>query len=442
MKHIRLRFPVRAFCLISIFLFPLLAFAQSGSDHFNLGVKAAKSGNYQRALKQFQQAKKLGLDTPALKYNLAVAYYKLGQFNQARKDFAELVKVPDYRQIAYFNLGLVANKQNDRATAVDAFSHAYQEGKSDKIRILAAEALQRLKAPLPKKVTVRKRWSGFLSGGFASDSNVTLANNDLLGVTSQSDTYYFLSGYGAYWLQGGRNAGTRIFLDGYSQNYSSQTSYNFSQLGAGIARYQRLGSWRLRLGGFWDEVSFGGKSYERILSGELRGSKTLSKYTRLEMRYRASQIKVLDPLYDYLEGSRQQLRVGSRTRMSDIMYRVYYQLELNNRKDRVGTVDPFTSYSPTRHSLRVTGWWDINKLWTLRLDGRYRYSRYNDDDILAGGIIKRREDRQMRLSARLSRELDKHLNINLKYTTTNSDSNIARKSYDRSLTSLGVTWDF
>ena len=429
----------QTFCLVTVLLFSPLAFAQSGLDHFNQGVKAAKAGNHQKALIQFQAAKKLGLNTAALKYNLAVTYFQLEQYEAAEKAFIELTKVRKFKQIAYFNLGLVANKQNRRTTAIKYFRLADREGDSHKIRVLAAEALHRLGAPLIRPAK-HKAWIGSLSAGIASDSNVTQVNNT--GVrASKSDNYHYLSGYGAYWLQGGRNAGTRLFLYGYSQRYATESSYNFSQYGMGLARYDRLGDWRLRLGGFWNEITLWDKSYQRILSGELRGEKALSKNTRLQLRYRASDIDELDPTYEYLAGSRQRFRAGTITRLDNKRFRVYYQLELNNRKDYVGTTNPFISYSPTRHSLRATGWLDLSRLWTLQLDGRYRYSHYNQADIRSSGST-RREDRQIRLSAQLSRKLDKNTKINMKYMTINNRSNIAIESYDRSITSIDISRSF
>ena len=198
----------------------------------------------------------------------------------------------------------------------------------------------------------------------------------------------------------------------------------------------------MRLGGFWDEITLGGKPYQRVLSGELRGETALSKNTQLQLRYRASEIDELDLSYEYLAGSRQQFRLGTMTRLDNKRYRVYYQLEINNRKDFVGTSNPFISYSPTRHSLRVTGWLDISKLWALQLDGRYRYSYYNQADVRAGGIIRYREDRQLRFSAQLSRKLGKNTQINMKYTAISSHSNIASESYDRSLADVDFSWNF
>jgi hypothetical protein len=77
----------------------------------------------------------------------------------------------------------------------------------------------------------------------------------------------------------------------------------------------------------------------------------------------------------------------------------------------------------------------------LQLDGRYRYSHYNQADIRSSGIT-RREDRQIRLSAQLSRKLDKNTKINMKYMTINNRSNIAIESYDRSITSIDISRSF
>jgi hypothetical protein len=116
-----------------------------------------------------------------------------------------------------------------------------------------------------------------------------------------------------------------------------------------------------------------------------------------------------------------------------------YSTLTGNSKDRTGTIDPFISYSPTRHTLRATAWWRLAGNWRTRLDGRYRYSRYNADNELAGNIFERREDSQLRLSARVSRKFDRQWDVALQYTQTNNDSNLDRKSYDRSVVKLAVS---
>ncbi len=430
-------------------MFSPFIFAQSGQDYFNQGVKAAESGDYRAALEQFQKAKKAGLDNSALQYNLGVAYYKIGSYKKAKKVFTLLSEVDRYKQLAYYNLGLVANKEKDKAAAIAWFQRSFRIGKSDKVKILAREALKRLGAAPKKMSAANKNWTGLLSASLISDSNVTLENDDL--VTSNSDSSMVLSAYGAKWLKGGKINGVRLFLKGYLQNYNTQTTCNYTQFGLGAAYYDRLGSWKMRYGGFWDETYLGGSQYQRILSAEVRSRKSLSKNNQLRLRYRVSQITATeavtatDPGNEYLEGWRQQLRLGNQIRSGEDRYRVYYQLELNNREDfesPAGVTYLFKSYSPTRHTVRVTGWWALSDSWALRLDGRYRTSLYSENNILVGNVSESRDDTQTRISARLSKKLDKNLRLEMAYTVTNNDSSVAAESYDRSVASVGLSSKF
>ena len=426
-------------------MFPSFILAQSGQDYFNQGVKAAESGDYRAALAQFQKAKKAGLDNSALQYNLGVAYYKIGSYKKAKKAFTLLSDIDGYKQLAYYNLGLVANKQNDKAAAITWFQRSFRTGKSDKVKILAREALKRLGAAPKRESVSNKNWTGLLSTSLLSDSNVTLVNDDLTAVTSESDSSITISAYGEKWLSGGRSDGIRLFLKGYLQNYNTQTTYNYTQFGLGIARYDNLGSWKMRYGGFWDETYLGGAQYQRVLSAEARARKSLSKNNQLRLRYKVSSIDATNPTYGYLGGMRHQLRLGDQIRSGKNRYRVYYQLELNDREDfesPAGTTYLFKSYSPTRHTVRVTGWWSLSNSWALRLDGRYRTSLYSENNILVGNVSESRDDTQTRLSARLSKKLDKNLRLEMAYTVTNNDSSVDAESYDRSVASVGLSSKF
>ncbi|MCK4709199.1 MAG: hypothetical protein KAU21_11330, partial [Gammaproteobacteria bacterium] len=378
-------------------------------------------------------------------------YYRLGLYEKAKKSFSALTDAAKFKQLAYYNLGLTANKQKDKAAAIAWFQRAFRTGKSDKVKILAREALKRLgAAPISSSVASNK-WTGLLSASLLSDSNVTLVNDDQATVTSKSDTSLVLSAFGAKWLKGGRNDGVRPFLKGYLQNYNTQTTYNYTQLGLGAAKYDQLGSWKMRYGGFWDETYLGGSQYQRVLSADVKARKALSKNNQLRLRYKASQIIATESVTatnsgnKHLGGWRQQIRLGNQTHSGKNRYRVYYQLELNDRKDDDTPADAaylFRSYSPTRHTIRVTGWWDLGGQWALRLDGRYRTSSYNDDYVLVGNVMESRDDTQTRLSARLSKKLNKSLQLEVAYTAMNNDSSVDAESYDRTLASVGLSSKF
>lgn len=428
----------------ALFVSPVVL-AQPGMEFFNEGVKAASAGDYRSALSHFQKARKAGLNIPALQFNFGVTYYRLGQYENARKVFVELSKIDSYRQLANYNLGLVANKQNKKSEAIAAFQQAYREGDSDKIKTLSGEALSRLGAKPKKPLMSANKWAGLASISLESDSNVALVNDDLVGVSSKSDTSMVLSAYGANWLTGDKNDGLRFFARGYLQNYSSETNYNYNQFGAGVARYDRPGSWNTRVGAFWDESYLGGSSYQRILTADVRGYKSITNSNQLRLLYKGSQITSTDTTYDYLQGTRHQLQAGMQAHSKSTRYRFYYELELNDRDDYsnpAATTYTFRSYSPTRQTLRVTGWWDLSSLWKLRLDGRYRTSKYKDDYVLASSATESRKDTQTRLSARLTRNLDKNMDLEMNYSVTNNDSSIDAESYDRNLLSVGVVRTF
>lgn len=425
------------------------ASADAGKDNFDHGIKAAATGDYAAALQYFKKAQQAGLDTAALKYNLGVSYYKLGQYESARKFFLELTNVPTFEQLAYFNLGLIANKQKDEAAAIRWFQRAYRGLSSEKIRKLSAVALDRLGVTARNTRRSPPGWMGVVSSSLTYDSNVLLANNDLVGVTSESDTAVNVSAFAGRWLKGNMNNGVRITLGANLRKYSKLNQNDDSQLSAVVLRYDRLGDWKMRLGGGWDEIYFNGSEYQRLVSADVRGRKDLSQSNQLRLRYKLSRILATDAVFDYLDGWRQQFRVGLRQQHESVKIRYYYQLELNNRQDRYGTSLPFTSYSPTRHTLRATGWWTLNNQWNTRLDARFRYSDYNKANVrLVGGVNtnEHREDSQVRLSARISRQFEKRWDVHAQYSFTRNDSTIdsiaESRSYDRSVIDAGVSWSF
>ncbi|WP_455217143.1 hypothetical protein [Kaarinaea lacus] len=437
-----LKFGVSATLLSIMLMFSPFVFAQPGMDDFNKGVASANAGDFNSALKQFLKAKKAGLDSPALQFNLGVSYYKLAQYEKARKEFDRLKNLENYKQLANFNLGLIANKQDKKAEAIAAFQLSLNSGDSEKIKLLSREALKRL--GVKPEETKKPSLAGLLTLSYATDSNVALVNDDLAGVSETSDNSVILSALATNWLTGDSGGGWRLFLQGYKQNYNTETVYNYSQLGAGLARYSRIGEWRMRYGGYWDETSLGGTSYQRILTAEVRGRKSLSKSDRLELRYRFNSIISMDTTYDYLEGNRQQMRAAYQTNQKEYRVRAYYEYEMNDRADddTGNATYSFISYSPNRHSLRLTAWWDITREWELRLDARHRVSTYNDDHELIAGGTDLRKDTQNRYSARLRREMMKDLDLEVAYTLTNNDSSIDAESYNRKLLSLGAVWKF
>jgi len=424
--------------------------AQTAKDDFQQGMDAAAAGRYDQAVTYFLRAKKEGAKRPALDYNLGVAYFKLGRYEPAREAFMRLTDEPGFEQIAYFNLGLVANKAKDEKAAVAWFQRAYAGGNDANIKTLSAQALQRLGAK-PRKTAApsTKPWSGFVATLLSHDSNVTLVNDDLTGATSESDNTFEVLAAADRWLQGGPKDGLQLSLSADAQMYAKNSQYDFSLLHAGVLRYGRLQGWQTDFGMSWDEIYFDGRKYQRVIDAEAQGRYPLSGDKQLRLRYRLSRVVATDSQYGYLDGWRQQWRAGVWGHSGERRYRAYYQLELNDRDDFVSANGGFISFSPTRHTLLAAATVPVAPKWSAGADVRYRNSRYNDANVyidtvppIGPSIIKTRVDNQYRLGAQLTYAFIKNWEFEAGYSYTDNNSNIADYAYTRSLVTAGVNWFF
>lgn len=422
----------------TLMLAPVAVLAGTAEDDFSQGVKAASSGDYKAALTHFLQAQAQGMNKPGLDYNLAVAYYRLGQYAEARKVFTRLAKDPKFTDIAYFNLGLIANKTGDERAAIDWFLRTYHNSDNARLKALSARALDRLGVDV-KKGSAKKKWGGFAAANLGYDSNVRLANEDLIGVTNESDNSMEVLAAGNYWLTGGREGGLRISATADVQKYQNLSDYDFSLFQLGLGHFSTLGKWNLRLTGSWNESYLGGNSYQRLFGAEARGRYGMGNNKYLRLRYRFNYISSTssDTRLEALDGLRHQLRAGLQVNKGVHRYQAYYQLDLNDRSDRLVGTD-FTSYSPTRHAVRAIARLSMGAKWKGRLDARYRYSGYNDPNRVGGVETVTRVDKQLRLGARLARNFAKYWEVEGSYNYYDNNSNIAVDSYKRHVYYLGV----
>src|SRR5205823_3793992 len=82
--------------------------ATPGAQVFDQGISAFRAGDYRAALQSFLDARRAGLDTPALRYNLGATYYRLARYTEAEQEFEALARDPQWAPLAHYNLGLTA----------------------------------------------------------------------------------------------------------------------------------------------------------------------------------------------------------------------------------------------------------------------------------------------------------------------------------------------
>jgi hypothetical protein len=412
--------------------------ADDADNSFQAGLKAFRSGDYQNALGHFEEARRLGLNRPGLDFNLGVSYYKVQDYPLARDAFIRAATNTNIRPLAYYNLGLVELRLDNRQAATRWFREARAATQNEDLKSLAERMLAKLEGQpgIDTVKTAKAWWLSSVSLNTGYDDNLIDPTDQSGSNTGDGFTELFALTGGP--LTGTFNDGIRFDLSAYAIRYQDIDAYNMNVLRGGLSSNKPLGAWQARMGIELEHSTLGDDAY---LNGAhlLVSTERIEGDKRLRLRYRASHFTPLEDNYDPLAGQRQQFDVELRkksTPQSD--WRIAYQLELNARDD-LATPSTFTSYSPTRHSLRLAGEIPLAKAWTLGGDLRYRVSRYNGDNIYSDGNVVRREDVQRQASLKLRYELFTNWELQLEYNYTHNDSSIDGYDYDRNLYLLGIS---
>lgn len=446
-----------------IFMIPSVATATEASKYFEIGVEAAQQQQYHVALKAFLQAKTAGLDSPELKYNIAVVHYKLGQFKKANKNFQLLTDNEQYSAIASYNLGLVALKQNKRAAAQQWFEKAYATANDPKIITLAAKAMDRLKGiKVPVKLA-RRAWKGFVSTNIGYDSNVASMDEVADQTQGPSDLNAEFLATTSRMLWGDKNNGFRFNGNVYLLEHNTEHEYDYTQWHTALSYLVSVKGWNIRSSLSVDQTRFANIDYLRLNVLSLQGRYSLRTNTRLELRYKYYDVDDIGPNneYEYLQGVKQQLRARINHKAGDINWRLLYAYEHNDRQDsdisflKPDPNDPndpnanisvqrFRSYSPIRHTAQVMAKLSLNKNTKIFLDTQYRNSNYqNADTTIENGTVmyeRIREDNRYRMTLGAEHELNDKWELLTYYQFTKNNSNRERSDYERSQVAVGVTW--
>ena len=154
--------------LLLAFSIPAQAAGPQSRDAFVAGVEAVRAENFEAAVEHFQRARELGDKSPRLQFNLGVAYYRLNRLGEARAAFLLASAGRDTRDLALYNVGLVALSGGDIDEATRRFRTTAREAKSANLRALAKQALARAQGVRSKPLR------GSFSVLRGEDSNVVI----------------------------------------------------------------------------------------------------------------------------------------------------------------------------------------------------------------------------------------------------------------------------
>lgn len=424
----------RSLTLIAGLLLAGQVWAGTSDDAFAAGLKASRGGDYLYALSRFELARRSGMDSAALDYNLGVCHYKLRHYPQASEAFRRATRSKELKPLALYNLGLVALAQRDHAQAEQWFTQARDASTEEDVRTLAERQLTRLQQP--SGTDLKQWWLVSASANLGHDDNVLDPASEV--VRSRSDNLAELFAIASGPISGTLRDGVRLDVSAYALRYASISEYDMNVLRGGAAWLHLLGNWQGEAGLHYETSSLGGEGYLDTTTLTLQGSHKWREDAQLRLRYRYGLITSRDDAYDPLQGTRQQFDIQNRWRRTDGQLLLGYQLELNNRDD-LTTATTFSSYSPTRHTLRLGVEQALASPWIGGLDASLRNSRYDTANVLGSGRHVVRQDNQFQLKLRARRPLDKTWEVALEYSHTRNDSNINIYDYDRNLIMGGVS---
>ena len=395
----------------------------SAKTSFKEGVRLFEAKKYSLAIKEFEKAKKQGLKSTALYYNLGSTYYKLKNYKKSKYYFKKLRKRPEMKSLAEYNLGLISSKQGNEKLANKYFRSVIRDNVDNKLVYLSKNKLRKTQA-------LKKPWSAYAGATLGYDDNINVAPVGIVANESDVFTDYVLTA--DYILKGSRKNGWISNIIYTNTNFIDTNTYDQSQIGAGINKTKKINYWDTSIKLNFDKLSYSHEDYQSIIKLETQGKYNWSKNNRVYLKYRYENISSDRGIYDYLEGWKQQLKAEFRQYARNNIKQFYYEIELNDREDLVITEGEF-SYSPTRHKIRVKYTEIINNTWRVTGDAFYQTSDYPataDQD---------RDDQRLRVAAYADYRITKIMQARIKLEFTDNNSNETIYDFTRTVFTLGIS---
>jgi len=363
------------------------------------------------------------MNSVALYYNLASSYFKLEDYESSKQYFKLVAKSAEMRDLAEYNLGLIAVKQGENKQAKQYFSEIVKQSKDKKIVALS-------KSQLFKMQKADERWQALMIANVGYDDNITSLPND--SASEISDSFYNLFLSADTVIAGERNDGWVADISYSRVDFNDTDIYDQFQYAAGIRREDILASWESRVHLDLAKKNFGGDDFQTITKLDIISKKSLSSTGRLYLRYRYENISSDNVVYDYLEGWRQRARIEYRSYTSENIKQLYYELELNDGGEFVTTTYAY-EYSPTRHTVRGKYTQILSEQWHLTGDLAYRVSDYPESASFD------RNDNQGKLTLSVDYRFNKRLKLKTSLLFVNNESSVDLYDYDKAMLMLGVS---
>ena len=355
----------------------------AATQAFNQAVAAFQAGKYRQALADFLEARREGIDNPQLTYDLGVTYYRLSRYAEAQREFSALVDIPSLAALAYYNLGLVAMRQHERARARAEFNKAYLSAGNSGLHTLASEAL----AEVGTTPTAASRWTVFGDTSFGYDSNVALTSESTVFTPAhRGSSLYSLSAGAIGQVSGTPERGWQVAGTFYRVDYPQVSQFDQSYLHFGGQYRWITGNWSPRLGLYAGTVTLGGAAFENLVtfSADTRVHSSAGNVWRGFYRY--TRIRGSSD-FGYLTGWHQSLGVEDTLQFTHADLTFGYAFDFNERNN-FNSSPQFLSASPTDNGLYAVYDWHINDALDAFWEADYQHSHYQGEDrVIQNGAL-------------------------------------------------------
>ncbi len=398
------------------------------STSFQAAQKSFQAKNYQQALTLFKQARAAGLDKPALFYNIGVCSYKLGLYEEATNAFLHTATFPKMAALAYYNLAVVAEKQNDPDAAISWLEKSQTSAgeQDEKLLLLAQTALARIQS----KQGLTDNWIRYVSLGFGYDDNVSMVDSADLELTSdEEDSFTDVMAFVRSPLLGDSATQGPYLLGGLSfRDYTALNEYDTGSLRMeGRYRKKNRGFQLEGAAGysyvFWDNSGY---SHGPLIS--LQAKHPVGDASSYRLRYEGQHLKMLNSTFDYMRGWQHRTTAEFSTKFKSSGLIIGYSLEANERRDKES--------SPRRHLISAAVELHLVERLTINVGASYRASTY---DIAYSE--DRTEDRY-EASLLLNYTLSKKWDLRARASRTVNISSSSPYDYSRNLTSISLGYTF
>lgn len=417
------------------------------------GAAAFKAGNYQAALSAFTEEQKKGDTSLHLQYNIAVCYYRLGRYTEAKTSFLKLSKQPEWDELAYYNLGLIALAEKNTEEANRQFNKTLAVTQNEKLTRLAQTQIMALSKPKQSVAPVsavaaqsdrQKPWLVLGSFTYGHSSNAANLADDLVQNTSDaSDVFWQAMLYGQTYIDGKAGDGIKLYSLALNKKLQEFQSLDSDIFGIGLAREKIVGKAAVETGLQITHIDVGGADVAYQYQGKA-AVKSAYQGVLLSAAYVPAFYKASEE-YKQIEGWRHRLEFGSRYKMEDLTFKGIYRYDFNDRED-LKSGNQFASYSPTEHSFELGVDWVVKKELGFGAALKYEDTQYEHDNVLRD--IDGRTKQQQRESSTLSYDLsanyklDAHWALNLTHKNYDQEDNFKLYSYDGTETSARLDYNF